>query len=179
MSENEIRSDRELIKAAQKGDPQAYAALYDRYALAIFRFLYAQTSHRLDAEDLTSEVFLRAWQSLPKYRERGFPFSSFLFSVARNAVIDLRRRVQREERATQQMAEDLPFTADGLDAHWQHQALFQHLSQLSDDYRMVLSLRFISGLSPQEAARVLNRSEGATRVLQYRALAALRKLMET
>jgi RNA polymerase sigma-70 factor (ECF subfamily) len=76
------------------------------------------------------------------------------------------------------MADDFPGTVDGVEDHWQHQEMFRYLNELSDDHRMILSLRFVSGLSPKESAQVLNRSEGATRALQFRALAALRALIE-
>ncbi len=165
-----------LVERAQSGDQEAFGELYDRYAQAIFRFLYAQLSHRLEAEDLTSEVFLRAWQSLPTYRERGYPFSSFLFRIARNLVIDRYRRSDWRDLPLED--DQSPGQAALGEAAAQHRELLESLAQLREEYRLVLVLRFLNGLSPQETARALKRSEGAVRVLQHRALLALRKRLE-
>ena len=74
-----LDKDHELIKKAQRGDTHAFGELYECHAPAIFRYLYAHLDSQMDAEDLTGEVFLRAWQSLPKYTERGAPFLALLF----------------------------------------------------------------------------------------------------
>ena len=70
--------DSVLIKKAKEGDAEAFGDLYERYAESIFRFVYSQTSNRFDAEDITADVFLRAWNSLSRYEERGFSFSAYL-----------------------------------------------------------------------------------------------------
>jgi DNA-directed RNA polymerase specialized sigma24 family protein len=68
--------DSELIQIAQEGESDAFGELYQRYAQIVFRFIYANLNNRLDAEDLTEEVFLRAWRSLGKYRQKGVPFQN-------------------------------------------------------------------------------------------------------
>lgn len=181
MSNSQVTKDACLVKQAQAGDTDAFGALYERYAQTIFRFLFAQLSNRVDAEDLTSDVFLRAWRSLPRYRERNFPFSAYLFRIARNVLIDHYRLSSREEILSTSDVGDL--IDDGASASkiiatkLEHQDLYNNLGKLRENYRTVLVLRFLNELSPQETAQVMKRSEGAVRVLQHRALSALRKII--
>lgn len=171
----------ELVSRAKAGDADAFGELYGQYARSIFRFLFAQLPNRQDAEDLAAEVFLKAWDSLPRYRERGYPFSAYLFRIARNALIDFFRRVKRRgEISVEDVGE---FVSDGsslrerISPKIEHQELYQKLSQLKESYRTVLILRFISELSPGETALVMKRSEGSVRVIQHRALNALRDML--
>src|SRR5512143_3720480 len=84
--------DEQVIKQVKNGDAEAYGILYEQYAEVIFRYVYSHLEGRLDAEDLTEEMFLRAWRALPQYDERGLPFSAFLFRIARNSLIDYYRQ---------------------------------------------------------------------------------------
>ena len=182
MSNWQEVDDIQLIKIAQEGNAEAFGELYERYASRVFRFLYAHMDNRLDAEDLVGDVFLRVWRSLPNYQEQGVPFLAFLFRIARNALIDHYRRASKSKQNVS--IEDItlrdsgPGTGDKVVANLEHEEIKQTLGQLREDYRTVLVLRFLSELSPEETANVMDRSAGAVRVLQHRALAALRKLME-
>jgi RNA polymerase sigma-70 factor (ECF subfamily) len=174
--------DTELITRAQDGSTDAFGELYERHAPAIFRYLYTHLDSRLDAEDLTGEVFLRTWQALPKYTERGIPFLAFLFRIARNALIDHYRRSRPPETSASDdyglTIEDLsPGPAEVIGTRIEHEELISIMGQLREDYRTVLTLRFISELSPDETAEIMQRSPGAVRVLQHRALNALRNLL--
>ncbi len=174
-------SDAELLYRAQDGNAEAFGELYERHAQAVFRFLYSHVSNRLDAEDLTSDVFLRAWRALPKFREQGVPFVAFLLRVARNALIDFYRRTrntQEDDIEAIPIPDDRAGPADVVGAQLQSQELRRTMSQLHEEYRLVLTLRFISELSVEETAAAMNKSDGAVRVLQHRALAALRKLLD-
>ncbi|MBN2548412.1 MAG: RNA polymerase sigma factor [Anaerolineales bacterium] len=169
------------LQKAKNGDVEAYGLLYEAYAPQVFRYLYAHLDDRLDAEDLTGEVFLRAWQALPGYRPQGVPFAGFLFRVARNALYDhyrsSRRRRPDLELMEEHRDESNPDPAQELAANWQQGEVQKMLKRLSQDYRTVLSLRFLAGLTPEETAQAMERSAGAVRVLQHRALTALRKLL--
>src|SRR5512139_2760089 len=92
-----LDKDHELIRKAQQGDPHAFGDLYEFHAPVVFRYLFVHLNSQMDAEDLTAEVFLKAWQSLPKYTERGVPFLAFLFRIARNALVDHYRQNNRLE----------------------------------------------------------------------------------
>ena len=174
--------DVQLIVLAKDGEADAFGELYERYVQTIFRFVYVRLDDRRDAEDLTEEVFLRVWQSLPNYREQGVPFLAFLFRIARNAVIDFYR--SSKSSAHQESIEDNPLQDLRSDpgeqaiTNLEHQELRRILDTMREDYRMVLVLRFLSELSPEETAQVMGRSTGAVRVLQHRALAALRSILE-
>ena len=175
-----LDKDHELIKRAQRGDQHAFGDLYETHATVIFRYLFAHLGNPMDAEDLTCEVFLKAWQSLPKYIERGVPFLAFLFRIARNALVDHYRLNNRLEHKTLDdmdgyNAEGVMEPIDLVSIQMEHQQILQVLSKLRPDYQEVLTLRFISELSPQETAQVMKRSVGTIRVLQHRALAALRE----
>jgi RNA polymerase sigma-70 factor, ECF subfamily len=178
-----LDKDHELIRQAQQGDHHAYGDLYEEHAPAIFRYLYAHLENSMDAEDLTGEVFLKAWQSLPTYVERGVPFLAFLFRIARNLLVDhYRQNHHYESKAPEEFdiykadasTEPAEMVSNGIE----HQNILSVLSTLRPDYQSVLTLRFIGELSPDETALAMNRSVGAVRVLQHRALAALREKID-
>jgi len=175
-------NDFELIQFTQNGEAEAFGELYQRYAHIIFRFIYSHLNERFEAEDLTEEVFLRVWRSLSNFREQGVPFLAYLFKVARNVLVDYYRRAGRsgglmsiEEKLITDTRSD---PAEAAIVHLEHQEVRNTLGQLREDYRMVLILRFLSGLSPEETGEVMGRTPGAVRILQHRALSALRNLLE-
>jgi len=182
MSNERRADDIQLLTTAQGGDADAFGELYERYAPRVFRYLYAHLGNRLDAEDLTEEVFLRVWRTLPNYQEQGVPFLAFLFRVAHNALIDYYRHVSKpgQEVSIENMAliDHGPGPGELVMTLLEHQQLRQTLLQMREDYRTVLVLRFLSELTPDETAQVMGRSSGAVRVLQHRALAALRRMLE-
>ena len=175
------RDDAALVKQAKSGDPQAFGILYQRYARNIYRFFCAQLPETLVAEDLTSDVFLRAWGALPRYRDRGFPFSAFLYKIARNALTDYRRKRSKEVSRSRGYVDSLPDenlkVGDQIIKLQAHQHLWLMLSEMRENYRSVLVLRFINGLPTREVSRILGKSEGSVRVLQHRALNVLREKM--
>jgi RNA polymerase sigma-70 factor (ECF subfamily) len=178
-----LDNDHELIKKAQQGDPHAFGDLYEIHAPDVFRYLYAHLDNMMDAEDLTGEVFLKTWQSMPSYVERGVPFLAFLFRIAHNTLVDHYRQNNRvDPMAPEEMdgyrAEGVTEPIDSVGDQLEHQSILRILSKLKPDYQAVLTLRFIGELSPDETARVMKRSVGAIRVLQHRALAALREKID-
>lgn len=178
---HEVEDD-QLIIECQNGESEAFGELYQRYLPPVYRFISARLNDRQDAEDLAEEVFIRVWRSIASYEDQGVPFISYLFRVARNAIIDHYRSTGRkgyQESIEGQVLHD-PH-ADPSDiamTNLENQEIRQILDQLRDDYRMVLVLRFLSELSPEEVAQVMGRSTGAVRVLQHRALISLRDLLE-
>jgi RNA polymerase sigma-70 factor (ECF subfamily) len=169
--------DSELISRAKEGEMEAFGALYERYIDLIFRYLRTRVSEKQTAEDLAEVVFLKAFQSLDRYQERGWPFSSYLYQVARNQLADHYRR-QRDEVPLEE-AQELEAPTYGLDRaailDEQIQALQDALEKLPEDYQEIIRLRLLLELPTSDVAAMLNRSEGAIRVLLHRALKALRK----
>jgi RNA polymerase sigma-70 factor (ECF subfamily) len=176
------QDDNELIRLAKDGEAEAFGELYERHVNAVYRFLYARLDNRLDAEDFSEEVFLRAWNSLSSYHERGIPFLAFLLIIARNVLIDHYRRNGRAPQHVPiddlQLSDKNPDPGEVTSLNLKHQELRQAIELLRDDYQEVLVLRFLNDLSPTETAQVMKRSTGAVRVLQHRAIAALRKTLE-
>ena len=170
-----------LIEEARRGDTNAFGQLYELLAPSIFRFFYSRMEDRLDAEDLTEEVFLRAWRYLPRYREQGAPFNAFLFRIAHNILTDHYRRAKREgypsrldhEEFVAVQTDPSEMMANNLRA----KEIRKALEKLQENYRTVLSLRFLSDLSVNETAQIIQKSPEAIRVMQHRALAALQKLL--
>lgn len=173
-------ADAALIMKAQQGQHEAFGELYERYTTTIYRFVCLRLGSQQDAEDITEEIFLRAWHNLPKYDERGIPFAAYLFQIARNALID---HYRKNRNTISSIDDDInlsgmdPDPEDEVSRRLDFQDLQRVMTHLPEDYQNVLTFRFLSGLSPEETAQIMNRSEGAVRVLQFRALAALKRLL--
>jgi RNA polymerase sigma-70 factor (ECF subfamily) len=135
------------------------------------------------AEDLTEEAFVRAWTALPKYEPQGYRFTSWLYRIARNLVVDHYRKQPNRTTEDDVGMENLPdpqmLPEDQLADHQDYESLANAIKQLGDDEQQVIVLRFMEGLSHREVAEVIGKSEGASRVIQHRALEALVGLMET
>lgn len=167
-----------LIERAVEGDANAFGALYDAYHPRVYRFIYLKTGTREDAEDLSHQVFMHAWKHIKGYVHRGHPFSSWLYRIARNAVIDFYRTRKEPLRM-----EDLdPETIGGplnVEQATEDAMLFrqirQALAELPNHYQDVLLLRFVDELSIKETSLALGKSEGAVKLIQHRAIRALQK----
>lgn len=167
----------ELVARAQRGDHTAFAALHDRFAARLYRFVRFRVGDASDAEDVVQRVFLKVIEALPRYEERGAPFAAWLFRLARNTVIDHVRTRHIAEPLESQLArpasgrgpEELAIAADELDA------LAVALGQLTQEQRDVIAYRFFAGLSPAEIGLIMGKREGTIRALQFRALGALRR----
>lgn len=170
----------ELVARAQSGDAQAFAGIYDRYADQIFAYVYRRVGHRQVAEDLVGDVFLRAYRRLSSFSWQGVDLGAWLTTIARNRVHDHFKSARfRLERATDEVHEPAPSRDRSDDpervtvARDMTRALGAALEQLKDEHREVIELRFVHDLSVSETAAVLDRTVGATKALQYRALKAL------
>lgn len=175
-----VDGEEKLVLGAISGDSSAFGALYDHYQPAIFRFVALKVGRREDAEDITHQVFLRAWQRISKYEGRGYPFSSWLYRIARNQIVDFyrahREHTDLDEVEPVLIAED--GTAEALDFKADVERVRAMLLELRADYQDVIILRFIEERSVEETATALNRSVGATKVLQHRALRHLKALLD-
>lgn len=168
-------SDDALVAAAQ-GDPAAFSALYVRYVDLVYRFCYRRLGNRATAEDATSRIFERAMNALPRYRTGSF--RSWLFTIARNTITDL-YRADRKERPlpeTWDMQDHRPGPEQQIIDADQAQWVRGLLSHLTEDQRRVVELR-LAGLTDIEIAKVLDRSRGSVRTIQFRAIQKLRALL--
>lgn len=172
--------DAQLIARAKRGDAQAYGGLYQRYAGRIYKYIRLRVGDDQTAQDLTEVVFLRSYESLSRYRERGLRFSAYLYQVARNLLVDHYR--QTNETVSIEEAEPAVGEHQSMDQHFirqeQVEAIKLAMRNLSDEYQEIIRLRVILDVSTQEAAEWMKRSPGAVRVLLHRALKALRREVE-
>jgi RNA polymerase sigma-70 factor, ECF subfamily len=169
-----------LVKLAKSGDSDAFGALYDGYMERIYRYVYFRVAEAQTAEDLASQVFLKAWENLGRYKPSGAPFLAWLYTIARNAVIDH----YRTRKETVALDEALGLSSDGpapevqAELHFEAESLREAMQTLTQDQQQVLILKFISGMTTDEIAHQLGKRSGAVRALQMRALQALSRLME-
>ena len=170
-------TDGALVRAAKSGDAAAFGELYERYRDAIYRYCLSRTGTAHDAEDLTSDVFVKALHSIDRYQERGLPFVAFLYRIARNAAIDRSRTLKQPlsvDELLTQPASRQNVEADAMLAV-DRSILLAALTKLKTEHRDVIVMRFIEGYSALEVAAALGKTEGAVRTLQHRALERLRK----
>ncbi len=180
-----LEAEKQLIERARLGDSDSFGRLYDHYGPAIYRFIAIRVTVREEAEDLTHEVFLSAWQKLPTYKERGFPFGSWLYRIARNRVIDYWRTKKiylSLDDPEQEIGEQLPdenssSPASELDTNISLEEIKSAIKDLSPNQQDVLILRFVEDLSPAEIAKILNKREGTIRILQFRAIKSLKRIL--
>ncbi|MFW6055763.1 MAG: RNA polymerase sigma factor [Chloroflexota bacterium] len=158
------------------------AALFDSCYPRIVRYVYSRTGNPTEAEDIASEVFVRAFESLDRYRDKGAPMEAWLFSIARNLVIDHYRRSGKLDRVTDDEGIELQ-SSDDTAGHAEQCLLMGDvraaLHHLSADQREVVTLRFFGGLSSREVALIMNKGHGAVREMQRAALEKLRGLLGT
>lgn len=173
--------DSELIARAARGDREAFGALYERYVFKVFRHVYYLTSDLHTAEDLTAQTFLNALEAIHRYEMRGVPFPAWLLRIGYNLTVN-HRKVRKNGAAPLPEAVEVQGTLYSPEASCEAKAdgerLWEGVRTLRGDQRQVIVMRFIDGLSYPDIAKVLGKSIGAVRVIQYRALCALRRRLE-
>jgi len=169
-----------LVDLARDGDSEAFGQLYDHYSPAVYRFVYYRLNgHRAQAEDLTSEAFVRALRSMSSFHWQGKDFGAWLTTIARNLVLDhYKSGRNRLELVTEDVGDHTGTVAgpeDEVLTRLTNQALREALTTLPADQQECLVLRFLNGYSIAETAMSLGRSEGAVKQLQLRAVRNLAK----
>jgi len=167
----------DLVELA-KTEPEAFGELYERYVKRIYNYVYYRTGNHHDAEDLTARVFQRALSHIPRYQNRGVPFSAWLYRIAHNLVVNWHRDRKRRHVIS---IDDLALTALKAEApeeftekQEQQELLLDAIRNLPDDRQQLLMLKFIDRLSNAEIGEIMGRSEGAVKSLYHRTLLALR-----
>lgn len=174
-----------LVERAQAGDMDAFGDLYRRYQDTIFRYVCFRVGNRQLAEDITSETFVRALKSLPRFVWQGRDFGAWLVTIARNLTVDtFKSGRHRLEITTGEVlnADRADETANGIDPaaavieNITNQLLLDGLARLNPEQRTCLVLRFLQQLSVAETAAAMGREVGAIKALQYRAVRSLTRL---
>ncbi len=167
-----------LIRRAKSGDANAFGRLYDASVQRIYRYVFFRVTDAEVAEDLTSEVFLKAWENLHRYRPGG-PFVAWLYTIARNTVIDHYRTRKASISLDQTVIKHDPGLDEKVDLQYEVETLQRAMQHLTEEQREVLSLRFVAEMDTEQIAQRMRKSEGAIRALQMRALQALARVMST
>lgn len=167
-----------LVRKASAGDEQAFSELYDLYFEKIYRFVYFRVNHREVAEDLVSETFIRAWDRLREI-EAISSFNSWLYRIARNLVIDY-YRAKKPDLDINNLENLLAYEdqiIEQTDFTFKQKKFLAAVQKLSSDQQLVIKLKFLDELDNQEIAIILQKSEGAIRVIQHRAINELKRLL--
>ena len=175
-----LSNEADLAQRASERDQTAFAELYNAYVEKIYKYIFYKVGNAVEAEDLCEQVFLKAWEAIGRYTWCGYPFSSWLYRLAHNLVVD-HYRTRRESVPLHEVLTTSSEPEDPQDSLLQTldaAELSDAISQLTDDQRQVISLKFIEGYENAEIAQMLNKKEGAIRALPYRALRSLLSILE-
>jgi RNA polymerase sigma-70 factor, ECF subfamily len=175
-----LQDEESLVRRAQQRDAEAISQLYEAYFDKIYRYIALRVRNETEAEDLTQQVFMKMLQSISSYKIKGLPFSSWIYRIAHNQVVDFLR--QQNKKSTVDI-EGIPLPDMGEDP--QHimeqevdiEQLKQATRKLTSAQQEVLSLRFASELSIAQCAEIMGKTEGAIKALQHSAVLALRKVL--
>jgi len=174
-----LNSEEYLVKQAVSGDQRAFTQLYNANFDRIYRYIYAKVRSQAEAEDLTQDVFIKALEAIGNYKWRDLPFAAWLFKIAHNTVIDHVRKLSREKRTEFDEAHlaTIEDPVEMSERQFEVEQLKMALEKLPQAQREVATLRFIAQLSIAETARVLGKSEGTIKALQFNATMSLRKVL--
>ncbi|MBI4286578.1 MAG: sigma-70 family RNA polymerase sigma factor [Chloroflexi bacterium] len=165
-----------LVSRAVAHDKEAFTTLYDTFVGRVYNHVRYRVPDQSEAEDITQEVLIRAWKAIGKFKQTGAPFVAWLIKIARNLITDYYRSrkqcIPLDEVGAFSIAGKNPEDAieNGIDVR-------KALSKLKGVKQQVIMLRFVDGLSYAETAAVLHKSEGAIRIIQYRALNDLKCIL--
>src|SRR4030042_853337 len=176
-----VQDEKNLVQKARQGDKEAFTQLYESHFDRIYRYVVVKIGNRTEAEDMTQQVFIRAYESIGSYKWQGIPFSAWLFRIAHNQIVDFIRKASK--KPTVQLDESLPFKGESdpqgeVELKINIEQVVIATRQLTKAQREVISLRFAGGLSISEVATAMGRSENAVKALQHSAILALRKVLK-
>ncbi len=172
--------DTPLVLRAIRRDQEAFGELYDRHVVRVYRHIYYMVGNAAEAEDLTAQAFLRAWEAIERYQVRGAPFVSWLLRIAHNLGVSY----LRSKRDSSELHDGIVDTKERRDPEWSYQQTAEEelvreaILKLREEQRQVIILRFIEDLDYKEVAEIIGKSVAAIRVIQHRALNSLRKQMK-
>ncbi len=173
--------DEELVQQAVEHDRAAFARLYDKYVDRVFKHVYYKVSNQHEAEDITQETFIKAWEAIGGYRRTGAPFAAWLIAIARNLVIDhyrARKKIVPLEDGIEVKIDPDKNPELLAEASFDRADIRSAILKLKEDKQKVVMMRFIDGFSYTEIAQTMKKSEGAVRVILFRALGDLKQLLQ-
>jgi RNA polymerase sigma-70 factor (ECF subfamily) len=165
-----------LIAKAKRGEPGAFAEIYTQYFKKIYRFIYYRVSHKELAEDLSEDVFIKAYHKIHSVSNNS-SFEGWLYQIARNLVIDYYRS-KKSEVNLEEVENTLEYETniiDDTELHFHQKQLVELLSCLTLEQQQIVKLKFLENLENAEIAAITRKTEGAIRVIQHRALQKLKE----
>jgi len=179
-SEEPTSDEAELVQRAVDHDPEAFGRLYDIHVDRVYRHIYYRVGNEQDAEDLTQQVFLKAWQAIARYKRMASPFIAWLMTISHNLVVDFYRTRKDKAYLEAEILADGPASnpEQAAERSLEQQRLRRAILKLGSDEQQVVILRFMEGFQFSEIASVLNKKEGNVRVILHRALVKLRSILE-
>lgn len=186
MSAKKLTEKILLYQLYTKQDPEAFAKLYDLYARRIYRFVFFKVSNHEEAEDVTSEVFLKAWNFISE-KKKIDSFSGLLYKLARNSIIDLYRKKSRQTEVlslefineNELDIGDAGKWKDALGNKLETQKIIQALQKLKQEYREVVTLKYVDELDVSEISEITGKGNIAVRVTLHRGLKKLKEILES
>ena len=166
-----------LVTQAINGDTEAFGELYTHHVTKIYRYVYYNVHNKERAEDITQEVFLKAWKAIGSCKGKEKTFSSWLYRIAHNLIIDKLRKSQKQISHEAELPEDIRDTSDRMEISLEQRDLLKVIDVLSPNQRQVIVMKFIEDMDNREIAETMGKSTGAIRILQMRALETLRKTL--
>lgn len=170
-----------LYKIQTKKDPEAFGKLYDLYIEKIYRFIFLKLSHKQEAEDVTSEVFLKAWHYLiDPTKDSVKSFSGLVYRIARNSVIDMYRKRAKCKDVVLEQAENLvgDDMLSQVEQSQEVEIILKALHKLKNQYQELIVFRYIDELSISEISQILGKKQTNVRVSLHRAIKTLKKTIE-
>ena len=175
-----MQDEQSLVQRAQQHDQEAFAQLYEKYFDKIYRYVALKIGNRVEAEDMTQQVFVNALHSISSYKWRGFPFSAWLFRIAHNQVVDYLRKKTRQP--TVSLNESSTSSESNIQKTVEQKMNVEQLvlatRKLTPAQQEVILLRFTGELPIAQVAKIMGKSEGAIKALQHSAILALRKTLK-
>lgn len=166
-----------LVTRAIDGNTQAFGELYTYYVTKIYRYVYYNVHNKERAEDITQEVFLKAWKAIGTCKGKEKTFSSWLYRIAHNLIIDKIRKSQKKIAHEAELPEDVRDMSEGMEISLEQRDLLKVIDVLSPNQRQVILMKFIENMDNREIAETMGKSTGAIRILQMRALEVLRNTL--
>ena len=179
-SEEQTLDEAILVQRAIGHDAEAFGRLYDMNVDRVYRHIYYRVGNEQDAEDLTQQVFLKAWQAIHRYKKTASPFVAWLMTISHNLVVDFyRARKDTAHLEAEVLANGSALSPErAAEASFEQQRLRRAILQLGGDEQQVVILRFIEGFEFSEIASLMKKKEGNVRVILHRALVKLRDILE-
>lgn len=174
-----VIDDSNAVSLAVTGNTEAFTYLYEQNVTRIYNYIFYRVGSEVDAEDITARVFHKAFDHIDNYKEKGIPFSAWLYRIAHNLTANWYRDTRRKKEVSLEEQLDLPHQDDlperAVEQNQEKDLLLKAIRRLPQDRQQLILLKFLEDLSNAEIAIIMGRTEGAIKSLYHRSLLSLRE----